>query len=90
MPINQAIYQWDPASQMCLSCHDHNKDYQIKNVGRFSHPIDSVLSIQGADTRDLPLFLKNLKQNPKGRVLCATCHDVHRWDPSTAKKPIPG
>jgi predicted CXXCH cytochrome family protein len=69
-----------PAPQMCLACHKQDSGYQIKRVGRHSHPINIDSSKKIMMTGDLPLFLADATPNPNGRVQCFTCHDVHRWD----------
>lgn len=66
---------------LCVSCHSENGVADEKQVGKHSHPLHkSIEKIAGHV--DLPLFLNNSKQDPKGLVDCASCHDPHQWDPN--------
>ncbi len=78
----RAIKPGNPASQMCMTCHGKDNRHQIKQVGKYSHPINVEPASASAIPADLPLFSPNGAKNPQGRVQCFTCHDIHRWDPS--------
>jgi predicted CXXCH cytochrome family protein len=74
----------DPASGMCLSCHDGEEGgYQIKGVGDFSHPINIEPASNVTIPKELPLYSTGLTKTPKGRIQCFSCHDVHRWSPAS-------
>ena len=73
----------NPASQMCLTCHGKDTKYKIKRVGKYSHPINVKPISKNTSQDKLPLFLADGTKNPEGKVQCFTCHDVHRWDPSS-------
>jgi predicted CXXCH cytochrome family protein len=68
-------------SQMCLGCHGRPGIDHIQNVGSYSHPIDVAMLSNKTMPAGLPLFADDADRVPEGRMQCATCHDVHRWDP---------
>ncbi len=91
----------DPVGKLCLSCHQKGQVGEKKLVGGFSHPTnfdiervsgetdlplflgegvrvyDSFIMVDGKKVID--------KSKRKGKVMCATCHDVHQWDPTDEK-----
>lgn len=68
----------------CIDCHEAGKVAGKKTTGEYSHPLQVNLDNTGGKT-DLPLYLKNGERNDKkGLIDCATCHDPHQWDPSNA------
>lgn len=68
----------------CINCHDKGKVAGKKSIGQYSHPLQVNLNKTGGKS-DLPLYLKNGKRDDKkGLVDCATCHDPHQWDPANA------
>lgn len=68
----------------CIDCHEAGKVAEKKTTGQYSHPLQVNLDKTGGKS-DLPLYLKNGKRDDKkGLVDCATCHDPHQWDPSNA------
>ncbi|UCH21789.1 MAG: hypothetical protein JSU83_00525 [Deltaproteobacteria bacterium] len=71
------------AAQMCLTCHGSKNIYDIKQIGQHSHPINVAPSVKDAIPHELPLFSESAARNPAGRIQCFTCHEVHRWDPSS-------
>lgn len=73
----------NPASQMCMTCHGQKSGYQIKHLGKYSHPINVYPDSKTEAERKLPLFVADLKKSSAGRVQCFTCHEVHRWSPNT-------
>lgn len=78
----------DKLSPLCISCHQANQPASKKPTGRFSHPVGRSLERIGQKT-ELPLFDKKGERAVEGDIVCATCHNVHQWDPSE-KKPGAG
>ena len=74
----------DPATQMCLSCHGEKSGYDTKHIGNSSHPVNDEPTSDTPISDTLPLYNADLTRNPKGRVQCFTCHEVHRWSPNAA------
>ncbi|KPJ78109.1 MAG: hypothetical protein AMJ54_05310 [Deltaproteobacteria bacterium SG8_13] len=72
-------------SQMCLVCHDHPSNGNIRQVGVYSHPVNVEPLSNSSIPTDLPLFADDATRNPAGRMQCFTCHDVHQWAP---EKPV--
>ena len=70
------------APQLCLSCHGEKTRYKIKRTGKYTHPVN-VPPLRGGQPKGLPLFTEDGAKDPKGRVQCFTCHNVHRWDPNS-------
>ncbi len=97
IPHNSAGYRlWarklgpgNPASRTCLSCHGETKTDKIKGIGKYSHPID-MGPVSKTDpkpsrpglTDKLPVFAKDGHPRAGGTVQCATCHNLHQWDPA--------
>lgn len=86
----------DIVSQLCKSCHSKGKAADKKTVGEYSHPVYAGISKVGG-VSSLPLFFDSgVKEMKDGRVVCATCHNVHQWDTndpnstSGARKDIEG
>lgn len=77
------LSEGNPATQMCLTCHGEDTSYKIKRVGTYSHPINVDPREKASHPQDLPLFSEDGASSPDGRVQCFTCHNVHRWDPSS-------
>ena len=73
------------ASGKCLVCHAEEGGYQIKRIGRHSHPVDVKLAAQNPLPAELPLYSADGTKNSTGSVQCFTCHDPHRWDPQTIR-----
>ena len=74
------------ASRMCLTCHAEKTGSGTKSIGRHSHPINVEPYSKTSTTSKLPLYSAALKKNPKGRIQCFTCHEVHQWDPESLHK----
>lgn len=79
----------NPASQVCLDCHTGAAGSKIKGIGRYSHPVDvnavpKALGQVGLFHLDitLPVFSSSGIRQATGLMQCATCHDVHQWDPN--------
>ncbi|MFH1287582.1 MAG: right-handed parallel beta-helix repeat-containing protein [bacterium] len=77
----------------CESCHSEKKCGEKKLIGEITHPIDCGLpGYEVVPT--LPLYSdigkrmwpKEDEKNVYGDVTCATCHDVHQWDPNDTSK----
>ncbi|HLB05546.1 MAG TPA: cytochrome c3 family protein, partial [Thermodesulfobacteriota bacterium] len=77
----------DVISKLCKSCHSEDRVGGKKLTGEFSHPV-AVNPPEGADITDLPLFDRDGKKVREGKVTCATCHDVHQWDPLNPDLPV--
>jgi len=84
----------NPASQICLSCHDSaqvslsHKIKKMEGIGLYSHPLDVSAvpkemygTAQTTLTINLPAFSPEGIQQPTGSIQCFTCHDIHQWDP---------
>ncbi len=71
----------DAVSMFCFSCHEEGRVAQKKLTGEHSHPV--MADIKRADgSTTLPLYMINSKKDPeKGKVTCASCHNLHQWDP---------
>jgi predicted CXXCH cytochrome family protein len=76
------LEEGNPATQRCMTCHGDDTTYEIKRIGRHSHPINVKPSSDKELPEELPLFLDDGSKDPDGKVQCFTCHDIHRWDPS--------
>jgi len=74
------------ASRMCLTCHAEKTGSGTKSIGRHSHPINVEPYSKTSISSRLPLYSAALKKNPKGRIQCFTCHEVHQWDPESLHK----
>jgi predicted CXXCH cytochrome family protein len=70
------------AAQMCLTCHGEKNIYEIKKIGKHSHPINFAPSTKGAISVELPLFADSAARDSSGKIQCFTCHEVHQWDPN--------
>ncbi len=73
--------------RLCSSCHAKGREAEEKTTGENSHPIGVKLSPAIAKQSGLPLFAKDGKRSKRGHVSCATCHEVHRWEPGVDKGP---
>ncbi|MBI4651589.1 hypothetical protein HY745_09965, partial [Candidatus Desantisbacteria bacterium] len=74
----------DIGTVLCLSCHSKNNVGEKKLVGQFSHPVNVVVNenpkVDGKTK--LPLYTdKGIVMPSTGKIICMTCHDVHKWDP---------
>lgn len=66
--------------QICRACHQQDGLAAKKKVGEHSHPIGISLAAMGEKT-SLPMFDKTGQRDPNGGVDCASCHNVHQWQP---------
>ncbi len=75
--------------KMCKSCHKKNAIGSVKVPTVDSHPAGFLITNVGRNTKGeanyFPLFhSKTGKMITVGDISCASCHDVHRWDPKIA------
>jgi predicted CXXCH cytochrome family protein len=76
--------------KMCKSCHN-KKDIGSEKVPKVdSHPKGMLITSVGRNIKGVanyfPLFHgKTGKEVTVGDIACASCHDVHRWDPKVAR-----
>ncbi len=78
----------DPIGRLCKSCHSKGRVGQKKLVGKITHPVGIDISKVDGKT-GLPLWNSagvKMVGGTKGDVNCASCHDVHRWDPKEMGK----
>lgn len=83
MWARQVSEEGDVISKLCKSCHSKDHVAAKKQTGTYSHPV----GLKGPDTvaiQGLPLFDDDGNRVKDGKVTCATCHNVHRWDPVSA------
>jgi predicted CXXCH cytochrome family protein len=78
-PSNEAQ---DITSSLCLGCHNRNGSAARIVIRDPSHPVNISPNAKGLTTT-LPLFDVGGSTSENGVVSCPTCHDPHRWDPST-------
>jgi predicted CXXCH cytochrome family protein len=83
----------DSIASLCLSCHNKNDVAKEKLIGPHNrtHPYNIVMgkSKVGDGDTTLPLFSSVgvlINDGKSGNVSCASCHDVHRWDPESLDK----
>ena len=72
----------DIVQSMCVSCHNAEGTASKKVLSGYSHPLNIAPAEKGVTTT-LPLFDKNGKALDKGLLTCHSCHDPHRWTPSS-------
>ncbi|MDH5444222.1 MAG: hypothetical protein OEY52_01625 [Gammaproteobacteria bacterium] len=70
--------------RVCTACHKQGGIADKKLTGTHSHPIGVSMTKLGNST-NLPLFTAEGKRHPDGNVDCASCHNVHQWDPKNRK-----
>jgi len=69
-------------NSVCTHCHSKNGAASNSVMPKHSHPNNIKLS-EGMQPLKLPVFSKNGKRvtdHRKGKMECATCHNVHQWD----------
>ncbi len=67
---------------LCNGCHNQESVAKQKVIKDYSHPVNVSVFEKGLAT-SLPLFDNDGKKAENGVMGCITCHDPHRWDPST-------
>lgn len=73
-------------TEKCQSCHERGGPGEKKGVGANSHPVDVAFKQAGQKT-SLPLYAANIPTNTPAKVTCVTCHDSHRWSPTSDASP---
>lgn len=69
----------DEIEKRCTDCHREGGVAKKKLTGANSHPIAVDLKNVGGETT-LPLYTaEGRRDQEKGKVSCATCHNLHRW-----------
>lgn len=66
---------------LCSDCHRKEGVAEKKLTGKHSHPLG--ISADGMSKSGLPLFDKG-EAKEGNNIDCATCHDLHQWDPTNA------
>jgi predicted CXXCH cytochrome family protein len=65
---------------LCGDCHRKGGTAETKLTGLHSHPLGK--EPKGKPKNNLPLFdAKGKRVKHGGGVDCASCHDLHQWDP---------
>ena len=67
---------------LCVSCHSAEGIAAKKTLRGYSHPLNIAPAEKKVSTT-LPLFDKDGQALENGLVTCQTCHDPHRWSPSS-------
>jgi len=80
----------DVMEKMCNSCHAKNGAARNKVPPIGYHPQDKLVDLSGktkSGEQYLPLF-DPLSAEPvvAGNISCASCHNVHQWEPDLAAK----
>lgn len=76
----------DPVKNLCLSCHAKGEIASAKRIGSHTHPTGVSISLADNPYARLPLFSRNGVKTGQGLVTCASCHNVHQWDPTSDDK----
>lgn len=75
-------------SQLCTSCHaegaEKGEAIAKTTIGNFSHSVGVQYEFTWGRTK-LPLYNKEGLYSANKDVTCATCHNVHQWDPEKKK-----
>jgi predicted CXXCH cytochrome family protein len=71
---------------MCNACHSRDGSAKDKIPPVASHPGGMLITNAGRDMKDkpdfFPLFDKGTGESVSvGNISCASCHDVHQWNP---------
>ncbi|MFQ5645785.1 MAG: cytochrome c3 family protein [bacterium] len=77
----------DIIRELCLGCHKEDALAGDSVIGKYSHPTAVNISKIDKAYVSLPLY-SGASGIPigQGDVTCASCHNVHRWDPETDSK----
>lgn len=77
----------DKGEKLCFSCHSEGNIAEVKQVGEYTHPVGVPITNLGADIdTTLPTYTDDLKQIKNGKVMCFSCHDIHKWNPNVDAK----
>ncbi|MGA1874205.1 MAG: cytochrome c3 family protein [bacterium] len=74
----------DAGSKMCESCHQARLCAQKKLAGTFSHPVGQDIS-RVAWPKQFPSYDEHGRPVEQGKIMCASCHNPHQWDPRTTE-----
>jgi len=77
----------DFSTRLCITCHSPGNIAASSQLRDNQHPLQTHARA-GGDASGLPLFNAAGDRETSGLITCATCHDVHRWDPNSAKGEI--
>jgi predicted CXXCH cytochrome family protein len=77
----------DAIEQMCNACHSRGHLAEEKVTGTETHPLGGVPKTKPGMEGVLPLHTKEGKKSPQGGITCATCHDLHSWEPGSKRGP---
>jgi predicted CXXCH cytochrome family protein len=73
--------------KLCFSCHYKGNVAEVKQLGEYTHPVGVPITNLGDNINtSLPTFTDDLKKTKNGKVMCFSCHDLHKWDPNLDKK----
>ena len=67
---------------LCIGCHSAEGVAAKKSLSGYSHPLNIAPAEKKVSTT-LPLFDKDGHRLESGLMTCQTCHDPHRWSPSS-------
>jgi predicted CXXCH cytochrome family protein len=72
----------DGVEVLCAECHRDGGIASKKQTGANSHPLRVDLKSIGGKTT-LPLYTaEGKKDHVNGKIACATCHNLHQWNPA--------
>lgn len=74
--------QHEGLQRLCFSCHNAEGPAAKKTLSGYSHPLNIAPAAKNVSTT-LPLFDKEGQPLESGLLTCQTCHDPHRWSPSS-------
>ncbi|HWR97071.1 MAG TPA: cytochrome c3 family protein, partial [Candidatus Methanoperedens sp.] len=87
---------WDERSRICLGCHRPDNDqgarvlprtetHQVNYPGRGQvNRLFTPARGGAAGKKDIVLFAEDGSRAENGYLSCASCHDVHRWEPDVS------
>lgn len=67
---------------LCLDCHRKKGIAEKKEIEHYTHPYKDL--VLRSTTSVFPLFSDEWKKSEFGTIRCVTCHDPHRWEPSSS------
>jgi predicted CXXCH cytochrome family protein len=88
----------EPQSRYCRGCHDDEREENAKvparsevhfvsypGKGMVSRPFTRRQQSLMVMSATFSLYNREGAQESRGYISCATCHDVHRWEPDTSR-----